>query len=118
MKKIFSFFWYNLFFLLLLLSMTSVDVLAVETKSDKVFQDYTSEVGVKFKEHEEKRIPKDKDSIYTPEEISEVKRLLPQTGETILSFIIILIGFSVVLLISGIYILNKTMKINALIYQD
>lgn len=118
MKNLFSFFWYKLFFLLLLSFVITVNAFATETKPNVISQDYTSEIGVRFREREEKRIPKDKDSIYTPEETNEVRRLLPQTGETILSFIIILIGFSIVLLLSGIYILNKTMKINSLIYQD
>ncbi len=52
-----------------------------------------------------------KDNNYKPAEPETVKRLLPQTGETILSFMLILIGLSIVLLVVGAVTMKRAIDI-------
>lgn len=117
MKKINYFLYLLVFPALMLISCTNV--FATSSESHTVASKKAEvDIGVEFIKSKEKVVPKDKDTIYKPGKTEDINKLLPHTGETILSFIIILVGFSIVLFISGIYILNKTMKINSLIYED
>lgn len=104
--------------LIIIILLLNVFTIVTYAEQDQLTKNADTVTGVEFSEKKDKVVPKDKDSVYVPEKTNEIKKLLPQTGETILSFIIILIGFSVVLFITGIYVLNRTMKINSLIYLD
>ncbi|WP_288394271.1 LPXTG cell wall anchor domain-containing protein [uncultured Vagococcus sp.] len=99
----------NFFFLILFCSF----LLSGSTVGNAIEQEKDIKIGVDFiKGSTSIRPPTDdKDNNYKPSEPQEIKKLLPQTGETILSFMFILIGFSIVLVIVGALTFRRTIEI-------
>lgn len=101
----------KVFFIVFLLSISLFNI-EVYGENIKV-GNKESNIGVEFKGTEtsgtEKKIPKD--NIYKPIEPDSVRNLLPNTGETILTFLFILFGFSIVLFVAGVIMIQRTMKI-------
>lgn len=88
------------------------------TSSISVFGNVVDEaenkVELRFKEggKEDIKPPKvNPENNYKPSEPQKIKQLLPQTGETILSFMFILIGLSITLLIVGIHTMKRVVGI-------
>lgn len=96
---------------LFLISVLSVFlVLTVPTKGLAVVDEYEDKVELRFKgEDKQPKKPSvvNPDNNYKPSEPQKINRLLPQTGETILSFMFILIGLSITLLIVGIMTMRR-----------
>lgn len=94
------------FFLLLIFSF----FISVSTSSYAVEQEKDIDISLKIIKGETSVKPPtdDKDNNYKPSEPQEIKKLLPQTGETILSFMFVLIGVSIMLIIVGIVTLRRT----------
>lgn len=98
-----------------IISIFMISLVPIKSYGAKI-DESENKVELKFIENDEEivkppKVKPDSNNNYKPSEPQNVKNLLPQTGETILSFMFVLIGISIILLIVGVHTMKRVVGI-------